>query len=342
MAATAELERNQNKRQVKNRMQARLEAGYWPFYPPPGYTFAKVAGHGKLIVPKEPQASIIREALEGFASGRFPTQMDVRNFLQAKGFTHWGTGKMMYLEQVKRLLTREVYAGFIYYPPWKVTRRQGHHQPLVSPETFDRIQERLAEKQKLPARRDLHRDFPLRGFVLCSGCQKPYTASWSRGKTKEFGYYRCTTLDCPYNQKSVRADKMHAELESLLQKLKPRENIMKGVKAELLTLWNERMLDVATVRKERQRKLDAIQKEIDSYLAAVDRCHSPIVIKRIEERVEELEGKKLRFSIFSKIHQLCGEQAIWNSGGWCSGSSFRSLWSTAVKRDLELRLFRFL
>ncbi len=37
MAVTAELERNQNKKQVRNRMQARLEAGYWPFYPPPGY-----------------------------------------------------------------------------------------------------------------------------------------------------------------------------------------------------------------------------------------------------------------------------------------------------------------
>src|SRR5205807_8272818 len=88
MAATAEYERNHNKRQVKNRMQARLEAGYWPFYPPPGYTFAKIAGHGKLIVPQEPEASIIREALEGFASGRFPTQMDVQRFLQSKNFKH--------------------------------------------------------------------------------------------------------------------------------------------------------------------------------------------------------------------------------------------------------------
>lgn len=117
MAATAELERNQNKKQVRNRMQARLEAGYWPFYPPPGYAFAKVPGHGKLLVPKEPEAGVIREALEGFASGRFATQVDVRRFLQSKGFNHWGVGKMTYLEQVKRLLTREVYTGFISYPP---------------------------------------------------------------------------------------------------------------------------------------------------------------------------------------------------------------------------------
>src|SRR5207248_4085320 len=82
MAATAELERNQNRRQVRNRMQTRLEAGYWPFYPPPGYIYEKVAGHGKLIVPKEPEAGVIREALEGFASGRFATQVDVQRFLQ--------------------------------------------------------------------------------------------------------------------------------------------------------------------------------------------------------------------------------------------------------------------
>src|SRR5205807_2425523 len=140
-----------NKRQVRNRMQARLEAGYWPFYPPPGYAFAKVPGHGKLIVPKEPEAGVIRTALEGFASGRFSTQVDVQRFLQAKGFTHRRdrAGGVTYLEQVKRLLTREAYAGFIYYPPWNVTRRKGHHKPLVSPETFDRIQERLAERQKL-------------------------------------------------------------------------------------------------------------------------------------------------------------------------------------------------
>src|SRR4051794_10718599 len=135
MAATAELERNQNRRQVRNRMQARLEAGYWTFYPPPGYTFAKIDGQ-KVIVPSEPEASVIREALEGFASGRFATQVDVQRFLQEKGFNHWGHGKMAYLDQVKRLLTREVYAGFIHYPRWNVTRRKGHHEPLISPQTF--------------------------------------------------------------------------------------------------------------------------------------------------------------------------------------------------------------
>ena len=294
MAATAELERNQNRRQVKNRMKARLEAGYWPFYPPPGYAFEKVPGHGKLIVPREPGAGVIREALEGFASGRFPNQVDVQRYLRGRGFNHWGRGTGAYLEQVKRLLTREVYAGYIYYPAWNVTRRKGHHRPLVSPETFDRVQERLREKPKLVHRKDLNGDFPLRGFVLCAGCRKPYTAAWSRGKKKEFAYYRCNTLGCAFRHKGVRADRMHAEFDALLGTLRPRPAILEVVRTGFLDEWERRQLDVETVRKERQRKLDEIQKQMDVYLDAVGRCQSPTMLKKIEEEVEALDAKRLR------------------------------------------------
>jgi site-specific DNA recombinase len=248
-AASAELERNQNRRQVRNRMQARLEAGYWPFYPPPGYRFEKVPGHGKLIVPREPEASIIREALEGYASGRMPEQVDVQAFLRKKGFDHWGIGRGAYLEQVKRLLTREVYAGFIHYPPWNVTRRKGQHQALVSGETFDRIQERLAEKAKVRTRKDMNRDFPLRGFVLCNDCRRPFTASWSRGKRNLFPYYRCGTAGCSSQNKSIRADRMHGEFEQLLKLLRPRQRILDAVRQELLLEWNRRKLDVELVRR---------------------------------------------------------------------------------------------
>lgn len=73
MAAQGELEREQNSRQVVQKMKARVTAGYWSFYPPLGYKYHEVAGHGKLLLRDEPIASIIAEALTGFASGRFET-----------------------------------------------------------------------------------------------------------------------------------------------------------------------------------------------------------------------------------------------------------------------------
>src|SRR5438270_2188061 len=69
LANVAELHRNLNAQNVRNRMKARLPAGYWVFENPPGYVYQTVAGHGRLLVPDVPFASTVREALDGFAVG---------------------------------------------------------------------------------------------------------------------------------------------------------------------------------------------------------------------------------------------------------------------------------
>lgn len=66
IAAQGELEREQNGRQVVQKMKARLERGYWVFQAPVGYRYGKGEGGGRALVRDEPLASIIREALEGY------------------------------------------------------------------------------------------------------------------------------------------------------------------------------------------------------------------------------------------------------------------------------------
>ena len=293
-AATAELERNQNKRQVTRRMKARLEAGYWPFYAPPGYSNAKVEGNQKSIVPCEPQASIIKEALEGFACGKFETQLDVLHFLRSKGFDHWKTGRGAYLGQVKLLLTREVYAGYIYYPKWNVTRRKGQHQALVSSEVFQQVQDRLADKRKNPQRKDIHKDFPLRGFVLCAECKQPMTAAWTQGRTQKYPYYRCRVKGCAMHNKNISKDVIETRFEDLLGQIKPRENILEVVRIELLAMSYQRKFDIEAIRKKRNDRIQEIKKDIDTFCTRIKEAHSPAVINTYEGKIEELEAEKLR------------------------------------------------
>ena len=66
VAAHGELEREQNRRQVRQKMVARIEKGYWVFHAPVGYRYASDRTHGKLLVRDEPLASIVQEALEVF------------------------------------------------------------------------------------------------------------------------------------------------------------------------------------------------------------------------------------------------------------------------------------
>lgn len=60
---------------------------------------------------------------------------------------------------------RPVYARYVEAPDWGVSLRKGHHQALISLETFQKIQERLKGHPKAPARKNLNLDFPLRGLL---------------------------------------------------------------------------------------------------------------------------------------------------------------------------------
>lgn len=83
LASVSQHQREKNAEQTKNRMRARASNGYWVFWAPAGYRFEDVKGRGKMMFKDEPLASIVTQALEGYASGRFDTQAEVRRFLQS-------------------------------------------------------------------------------------------------------------------------------------------------------------------------------------------------------------------------------------------------------------------
>lgn len=80
MAAQGALERKQNGRQVAQKMKARMQSGYWIHNPPVGYKYQTVKGRGKMLFPDEPLATIIRDAFEGYATGRFQMQAEIQRF----------------------------------------------------------------------------------------------------------------------------------------------------------------------------------------------------------------------------------------------------------------------
>jgi len=78
LASVAQHQREKNAEQTRNRMRARAMNGYGLFHPPIGFAYAKVAGHGKMLIRDEPHASIVKEAFEGYASHRFESVSEVK------------------------------------------------------------------------------------------------------------------------------------------------------------------------------------------------------------------------------------------------------------------------
>ena len=171
-AAAGELERLQMGRQNRQKAMARVEQGYAVrSVPPKGFKYVPAKGGGKVLVHDEPLASIIREALEGFASGRFQSQSEVKRFLESQpDFPKDLPDGSIRQQKVKRLLTQIYYAGYIAMPSWGISIRDAKHEGIVSKETFRRVQERLKERPVQPARKDMSVDFPLRGAITCASC----------------------------------------------------------------------------------------------------------------------------------------------------------------------------
>ena len=292
-AAHGELERKQNRRQVMQKMKARLEKGYWAFNAPAGYTYTRDPAHGKLLVPDGEKAIIIKEALEGFASGRFPNQIDVQKFLEM----HKLLGKKpIYLEYVKRLLMRSIYAGHIEYEEWGITRRMGHHMPLISPETYDLIEEKLTGRTNLWTRKDMCKDFPLRGLVCCASCDRVLTASWSTGRHARYAYYRCQSRECIYRNVSIPKNMIEGNFLNVLSTVRTSDEVFISFKARAFARWQKRAQEVGAILKRKEKELETIEHDIAVLVEMIPATNSLIVRKTYETKIEVLakQAEKIR------------------------------------------------
>ncbi len=166
LASVSQHQRQKNAEQTVNRMKARIMNGYAVApIAPLGYKYSKVDGHaGKVLTRDEPLASVIVEALEGFASGRFETQGEVKRYLDASPIYPKDNSGEVRFQRVTNPLNKVIYTGHIEMPSWGISLRKAQHEALISFETFQKIQEKLNSNPKAPIRSDVSNDFILRGI----------------------------------------------------------------------------------------------------------------------------------------------------------------------------------
>jgi len=294
IAAQGELERDQNRRQVKQKMTARVEKGYWVFHAPTGYKFTTDRIHGKLLAPDEPIAEYLREALNGYANGRFRSQAEVQRFLESKPYfpKDLPNGKIR-AWKITKILKNPIYAGYVQAKKWGVSLRRGHHEPLISFATHEKIQKNLEEGARGPARADFSEDFPLRGFVTCSECGNHMTGAWSKGKYKHYAYYRCMTRGCTQKSKSVARDKLEGGFEDILKRLQPSNRLLDLAVAMFKDAWNSRLELAQAERDEWQRQAEAADRSLLELIDRMVETNNATVIKAIESKIEKLEREKI-------------------------------------------------
>lgn len=178
---------------------------------------------------------------------------------------------------------------------WKcIPLRKGKHEGLVSLETFQRAQDRIHGKAKVPARADIKADFPLRGFVLCGDCGKSLTACWSKSKTgAKHPYYQCFNKECESHRKSIPRAQIEGEFEKLLAGVTPSAMMVGLVKDMLKKAWSMLGEHEAAYKHSLKQELIGVEKKVEKLLDKIVEANNVSVVSAYEQRIDRLEKEKL-------------------------------------------------
>lgn len=147
LCSQAKLENDQKGINVKRGIRAKCEMGWRPGMPPIGYFNRAFNGVKDIIIDPE-RGPVVTEMFERVAkngdSGR-----TLKRWLDKTGFTT-RSKKRVPLSQIYQMLKNPFYYGKFQYPVSSGIWYQGKHQPLVTKDLFDKVENQLKTHPKSP------------------------------------------------------------------------------------------------------------------------------------------------------------------------------------------------
>ena len=224
--------------EVEKGVREKLEQGWLPGKPLIGYKTVGDSGH-KIHVPDPQMGSLMREAFELYDSGGYSLSLLVST-LREKGLrTHFG--RPLVKSQLHRLLSDPFYIGKM---TWKGRIYDGKHEPLISAELFERVQQRM--KRKKTPKYAKHNPL-FKGLMHCARCQG--TVAWET--QREHWYGHCNHFR-PCDQRSyVRQEEIETQLLGEFTELvSPSPDVIVWVKETLRTKYEADMEARTTLKKQ--------------------------------------------------------------------------------------------
>lgn len=153
--AAPEVENDRRALNVFHGMRRAKKEGRWVATAPIGYRNTRSLDGKKIIEPDLSKAPIIKWVFEELALGRFNTEQvwkqAVRKGLKCSKNNFW------------LAIRNPVYCGQIFIPEFdgeKAHRVKGLHEPIVTPATFNLVQDIISGRKRNPYQRCLFKAYP--------------------------------------------------------------------------------------------------------------------------------------------------------------------------------------
>lgn len=191
LGSQAKLENDNKVLNVTRGLRARVEMGLWPAPAPVGYLNSKNRDE-KCVVKVDPhRAHIVRKMFEKVAYENWSGRR-VHKWLKDEIKFKTKNGKHLALGNIYLTLRCHFYYGTFEYPRGSGKWYQGKHEPIITKELFDQVQENISEH----VIKEYGREYTFTKLMTCALCGSGITASekWKHqknGNTHKYIYYGC-------------------------------------------------------------------------------------------------------------------------------------------------------
>ncbi len=228
----------------------KLESGIWCLTPPMGYTAITKDGMRSIIINEVGEH--LRKAFNWKLAGVKNEEILVR--LKALGVT-------IYKQKLSMIFSNPFYAGIIINRMLNGKVVKGKHPALITEAEFLQVNEiRQQAGGKFGVFHNKERDMlPLKAFVKCDKCSRPYTGYLV--KKKNIYYYKCQTIGCKCNR---NAQRMNEEFLDFIATYSLKEELVAPLQHYMLEMYFKKHEADVTELKELEKKLEETNKAIEN------------------------------------------------------------------------------
>lgn len=293
LCSQAKLENDNKSINVKRGLKTRCEMGLWPAPAPSGYLNEKrVDRKGYVYVDKD-RAPIIKKIFEKVAYEKWSGRK-VYNWLKFElNFKSPTSNKHLTLSNLYLILQNTFYYGVFEYPRGSGNWYQGKHDPIITKELFDQVQQQV----KSQIIRSESKEFAFTKLMVCGLCGSGISADekfkkQQNGNIHRHVYYGCGKVrDKNCKSGYIKEEDLVQQFEGLMEKIDLDEiGIKEKIKAEV-----ERFKKFQKVLLGIKEKVEVIDIDIRAYTKYILRDGSML------EKRELLGCLKNKITLANKV-----------------------------------------
>lgn len=128
--------------------------------------------------------------------------------------------------------------------------------------------------------------YPFKEFVLCPMCNKTFTASAPKGRTKRYPSYHCSRKH-PLYRRSL--DDFHKTIEAFVKRVKLTPETIVRLKASYILQLEKKRTTAFDSAQTIQNRIDDLEAEQDALIKQIGVLQNVTVIRKFEEKVGLME-----------------------------------------------------